>query len=492
MGYKIYQTLEGGMASKHLINSNNIHGGYCVVADTTERNALPVATANKDGIIVVGSLVCCQSDGKLYKCSAISNEGVASWVEFVPDLSNYVEKSQTAGLLKNDGTVDTNSYLTSHQDISGKVDKVTGKGLSENDYTTSEKDKLAAIAAGAQVNVIEAITVNGTAAEITNKTVALTIGESNVEVDGANSRILISDGADSYFVNVTKLTKPATPTIAAAQQSKSAVTGSVEITIGNIESGATAYYKIGDADYAQAANGKFSIATGFTNEADNAVLTKSVKVKAIKNGVESDESSAYTITITPKVAKPTLTTSNTDQYAASATVTITKSATTGATTEYSEDGGSTWTTLADNSTTITVSENKSAGAYQVRATKTDYETSETAQSSAITLNKKMAYYGFSTLSALTTEAQIKALIGGGSEKVQKLSGQKTITPTGNDNGYIWLCCVETLPYAQIVANQGDVIPFGFNDAITVAGWKCYRNTNAVPATSSHNVYIPNN
>lgn len=32
-------------------------------------------------------------------------------------------------------------------DISGKVDKVTGKGLSTNDYTTAEKDKLAAFGA---------------------------------------------------------------------------------------------------------------------------------------------------------------------------------------------------------------------------------------------------------------------------------------------------------------------------------------------------------
>lgn len=30
-----------------------------------------------------------------------------------PDLSNYVQTSNTAGLLKNDGTVDTNTYLTS-------------------------------------------------------------------------------------------------------------------------------------------------------------------------------------------------------------------------------------------------------------------------------------------------------------------------------------------------------------------------------------------
>ena len=34
----------------------------------------------------------------------------------------------------------------------GKVDKISGKGLSTNDYTTTEKDKLASIAEGAEVN----------------------------------------------------------------------------------------------------------------------------------------------------------------------------------------------------------------------------------------------------------------------------------------------------------------------------------------------------
>lgn len=40
------------------------------------------------------------------------------------DLSDYIQKSYTAGLVKNDGTIDTNTYLTQHQDISDKVDKV--------------------------------------------------------------------------------------------------------------------------------------------------------------------------------------------------------------------------------------------------------------------------------------------------------------------------------------------------------------------------------
>lgn len=36
-------------------------------------------------------------------------------------------------------------YLTTHQDISGKVDKVTGKGLSTNDYSNAAKAKVDAI-----------------------------------------------------------------------------------------------------------------------------------------------------------------------------------------------------------------------------------------------------------------------------------------------------------------------------------------------------------
>ena len=36
-------------------------------------------------------------------------------------LANYIQKNSTAGLIKNDGTVDTNVYLTEHQDITGKI-----------------------------------------------------------------------------------------------------------------------------------------------------------------------------------------------------------------------------------------------------------------------------------------------------------------------------------------------------------------------------------
>ena len=64
-------------------------------------------------------------------------------------LNNYIQKSSTNGLVKNDGTIDTNSYLTTSNASSTYVAKETGKGLSSNDYTTNEKNKLNGIESSA-------------------------------------------------------------------------------------------------------------------------------------------------------------------------------------------------------------------------------------------------------------------------------------------------------------------------------------------------------
>jgi len=49
------------------------------------------------------------------------------------------------------------------------VQKVAGKGLSTEDYTTAEQTKLSGVETGAQVNVIESISVNSTALTVTSK-----------------------------------------------------------------------------------------------------------------------------------------------------------------------------------------------------------------------------------------------------------------------------------------------------------------------------------
>lgn len=55
--------------------------------------------------------------------------------------------------------------------LDSKVDKVTGKGLSTEDYTTAEKNKLAGIEAGAQVNTVTSVA---------GKTGAVTLAKSDV------------------------------------------------------------------------------------------------------------------------------------------------------------------------------------------------------------------------------------------------------------------------------------------------------------------------
>ena len=72
------------------------------------------------------------------------------------DLSDYALKSELP-TVPTDVSAFANDagYLTQHQDISDKVDKVAGKDLSTEDYTTAEKDKLAGIASGANKTLID-------------------------------------------------------------------------------------------------------------------------------------------------------------------------------------------------------------------------------------------------------------------------------------------------------------------------------------------------
>lgn len=75
--------------------------------------------------------------------------------------------------------------------LDAKVDKVSGKGLSTNDYTTTEQTKLSGIEAGAQANVLESVKLGGTALSITNKAVNIpldttaTSGSTNPITSGA-------------------------------------------------------------------------------------------------------------------------------------------------------------------------------------------------------------------------------------------------------------------------------------------------------------------
>ena len=99
------------------------------------------------------------------------------------------------------------------QSWDNKVDSEEGKGLSENDFTDTLLEKLNLIEAGAQVNVLEAIKINGVAADISDKAVNIPIGGTDVlgvvkSVTTENGVSIGTDGAMSVNeINVNKLTQ---------------------------------------------------------------------------------------------------------------------------------------------------------------------------------------------------------------------------------------------------------------------------------------------
>lgn len=76
--------------------------------------------------------------------------------------------------------------------LAGKVDKVDGKGLSANDYTDAEKEKLGGIEAGANKNLIEVIELNGVAVNIQEKKVDIVIPTA-----GETAGMVVSSAAEN-------------------------------------------------------------------------------------------------------------------------------------------------------------------------------------------------------------------------------------------------------------------------------------------------------
>ena len=85
------------------------------------------SSADRPSLIMFSGFRCASAGCSFLNSSKLSNTAFTT---------TY---TMSAGTLLDDTTVD----------LSGKVDKVAGKGLSTNDYTTAEKTKLAGIAEGA-------------------------------------------------------------------------------------------------------------------------------------------------------------------------------------------------------------------------------------------------------------------------------------------------------------------------------------------------------
>lgn len=108
------------------------------------------------------------------------------------------------------GSTDTLYLLTKLKAAmqAGWVEKETGKGLSSNDYTTTEKNKLAGIASGAEVNqnAFSNVKVGSTTVSADAKTDTLElVAGSNVTLtpDATNDKVTIAATDTTYSVATT-------------------------------------------------------------------------------------------------------------------------------------------------------------------------------------------------------------------------------------------------------------------------------------------------
>lgn len=139
-----------------------------------------------------GLLVSIVESGKLYMLTDKDNyTSTSSWKEV--DASAAIQ----IGVINNLSSTSTTSALSANMGKTldeAKVDKVEGKQLSTEDYTTEEKTKLSGIAEGAQVNVIEGIQVDSQDLPVSGKKVNIDLSKKVDKVDG--SRLITNEEAE--------------------------------------------------------------------------------------------------------------------------------------------------------------------------------------------------------------------------------------------------------------------------------------------------------
>jgi hypothetical protein len=89
------------------------------------------------------------------------------------DLSNYYNKQEVDAAIANAGGHAADAYTKAEVDgfLNNKVSKEASKGLSTNDYTTAEKDKLAGVEAQANKTVVDAELSNFSINPVQNKVI---------------------------------------------------------------------------------------------------------------------------------------------------------------------------------------------------------------------------------------------------------------------------------------------------------------------------------
>ena len=172
--------------------------GYLTTTEAAETYATISQLNNKVDVVPGSSLV---QDTLITKLTNLLNiQSVAEGQLQVSEEGQLsilsISQSQVAGLTES---------------LAGKVDVEEGKGLSTNDFTNELLQKLNGIEAGAQVNLINAVNINGQPLAISDQTVNIPIATDSqlgvvLSASGENQVTVAGDGTMSVAqVNVNTL-----------------------------------------------------------------------------------------------------------------------------------------------------------------------------------------------------------------------------------------------------------------------------------------------
>lgn len=186
--YKITTNAQGHVTAATAVKKADITGLGIPAQDTT----YSVATTSANGLMSSSDKT--KLDGIATGATKVTVDSALSTSSTNP-VQNKLVTTEINSLKTLVGDTAVATQITNA--IANKVDKVSGKGLSTNDYTTNEKNKLSGIASGAEVNqnAFSNIVVGSTTVAADSKTDTVTfVAGKNVTItpDATNDKITIA------------------------------------------------------------------------------------------------------------------------------------------------------------------------------------------------------------------------------------------------------------------------------------------------------------
>ena len=309
-----------------------------------------------------------------------------------------------------------------------------------------------------------------------------------VTVDRDNNLLRVKDQQDVFVCPVELLEKPVAPTYSGDTAIVS--TNNTEtITLSTSTNGAVIVYTMTSdgsepTDPREATSPTEGTTIELTGILGSQTKTFTIKAASKKNGEFSNSILNLTITTTRKIATPTITESA-KQFDTSRPVTL-ACGTSGAKIYYTTDGT---TPSATNGTLYTApfdvtanSDNPAQTTVKAIAILENWTSSDSA-SKTITAGSVKTYIGFSTKTALESANDVQGLQLVIKATTPDKNNLYTVTQnTSGAVGYIWICCPGTINPSKVYSSADAVIDMGFNSAISVGSWNCYRIGEAINET----------